>query len=157
MQGFIVIDFAGFQTMINALGGVEMCIPQDIHSKKAGNLRLSAGMQTLDGPTALQYARARTGEGLGNGSDLNRIGRQQELMAALARTVLSKNLLTDSPALLEFLGAVTGSLTMSDNFASVQGLAGLAYSARNVRPDTISFMTVPYAEDPSNGNNVLWT
>jgi LCP family protein required for cell wall assembly len=157
MDGFIVVDFAGFQRMIDALGGVEICIPQDIYSKKAGNLRLSAGVQTLDGPTALQYARARTGEGLGDGSDLGRIGRQQELMAALARTVLSKNLLTDSPALLQFLGAVTGSLTMSDNFASVKGLAGLAYSARNVRPDTITFMTVPHAADPSNANNVVWT
>jgi LCP family protein required for cell wall assembly len=157
MDGFIVIDFAGFQRMIDALGGVEICIPQDIYSKKAGNLRLSAGVQTLDGPTALQYARARTGEGLGDGSDLGRIGRQQELMAALARTVLSKNLLTDSPALLQFLGAVTGSLTMSDNFASAKGLAGLAYSARNVRPDTIAFMTVPHATDPSNANNVVWT
>ncbi len=157
MDGFIVVDFAGFQKMIDTLGGVEICIPQDISSKKAGNLELSAGMQKLDGSTALQFARARTGQGLGDGSDLGRIGRQQELMAALARTVLSKNLLTDSPALLQFLGAVTGSLTMSDNFASVQGLAGLAYSSRNVRPDTITFMTVPNATDPSNPNNVVWT
>ncbi len=157
MDGFVVVDFAGFQKMIDALGGVEICIPQDIYSKKAGDLRLSAGMQELDGATALQFARARTGQGLGDGSDLGRIGRQQELMAALARTVLGKNLLTDSPALLQFLGAVTGSLTMSDNFASVQGLAGLAYSARNVRPGTITFMTVPNTTDPSNPNNVVWT
>lgn len=157
MDGFIVVDFAGFQKMIDALGGVQMCIPQDIDSPEAGNLVLSAGVQELDGATALQYARARKGKGLGDGSDLGRIGRQQELMAALARTVLSKNLLTDSPALLRFLGAVTGSLTMSDNFASVQGLAGLAYSSRNLRPDTITFMTVPYGADPTNPNNVVWT
>ncbi len=157
MDGFIVVDFAGFQKMIDALGGVQICIPQDISAPEAGNLVLSAGVQELDGATALQYARARKGQGLGDGSDLGRIGRQQELMAALARTVLSKNLLTDSPALLRFLGAVTGSLTMSENFASVQGLAGLAYSSRNLRPDTITFMTVPYGADPSNPNNVRWT
>src|SRR5690606_6663059 len=101
---------------------------------------LSAGTQKLDGETALKYARARTGQGLGDGSDIGRIGRQQELMAALARTVLGQNLLTDSPQLLQFLGAVTDSLTMSSNLGSIQGLAGLAYSARGLRPDTIAFM-----------------
>src|SRR5690606_3875775 len=104
MDGFIVVDFAGFEKMIEALGGVEMCIPNDISSKKADNLVLSAGTQKLDGETALKYARARTGQGLGDGSDIGRIGRQQELMAALARTVLGQNLLTDSPQLLQFLG-----------------------------------------------------
>ncbi|PZR54325.1 LytR family transcriptional regulator [Xylanimonas oleitrophica] len=157
MDGFVVIDFAGFQRMIDAIGGVEMCIPEYIDAPEAGGLVLHPGVQKLNGNTALQYARARKGAGLGDGSDLGRIGRQQELMAALARTVLSKNLLTDSPALLRFLGAVTGSLTMSDNFASVQGLAGLAYSIRDVRPDTITFMTVPYAGDPRNPANVVWT
>ncbi|WP_407316871.1 LCP family protein [Isoptericola halotolerans] len=157
MDGFIVVDFAGFENMIESLGGVEMCIPNDISSKKADNLVLEAGMQTLDGETALKYARARTGEGLGDGSDIGRIGRQQELMAALARTVLGQNLLTDSPQLLQFLGAVTGSLTMSSNLGSMQGLAGLAYSARGVRPDTIAFMTVPWQYDPSNPNNVVLT
>lgn len=157
MDGFIVVDFSGFEQMIEAVGGVEMCIPNDISSKKADNLVLAAGVQTLDGKTALQYARARTGQGLGDGSDIGRIGRQQELMAAIARTVLGQNLLTDSPELLQFLGAVTSSLTMSSNFASIQGLAGLAYSARGLRPDTIAFMTVPWQYDPSNPNNVVLT
>lgn len=157
MDGFVVVDFSGFEAMIDALDGVEMCIPEDIDSPKADNLVLSAGVQSLDGETALKYARARTGQGLGDGSDIGRIGRQQELMAALARTVLGQNLLTDSPQLLRFLDAVTGSLTMSSNFASVQGLAGLAYSVRGLRPDTIAFMTVPWQYDPSNPNNVVLT
>lgn len=157
MDGFVVVDFAGFENMIDAIGGVELCIPNAIDAPQADNLVLQAGTQELDGETALQYARARKGEGLGDGSDIGRIGRQQELMAALARTVLGQNLLTDSPQLLQFLGAVTGSLTMSSNFASVQGLAGLAYSARGLRPDTIAFMTVPFMYDPSNPNNVVLT
>ncbi|MEG3614524.1 LCP family protein [Isoptericola haloaureus] len=155
LDGFVVVDFSGFEGMIDALNGVDLCIPNDIYAPKAGGLRLDSGVQTLDGSTALQYARARTGEGLGDGSDIGRIGRQQELMAALARTVLSQNLLTNSPQLLQFLDAVTGSLTMSSNLASIQGLAGLAYSARDVRPDTIAFMTVPWQYDPSNRNNVV--
>ncbi|MDO8144108.1 LCP family protein [Isoptericola sp. 178] len=155
MDGFVVVDFSGFRNMIDALGGVEMCIPNDIDAPKADNLVLSAGVQNLDGKTALQYARARTGQGLGDGSDIGRIARQQEMMAALARTVLEQNMLTDSARLLQFLGATTGSLTMSSNFASVQGLAGLAYSARGVRPGNIAFMTVPWHYDPDNPANVV--
>lgn len=155
MDGFVVVDFAGFEKMIDALGGVEICVPQDIDAPKADHLVLDAGVQELDGDTALKYARARTGQGLGDGSDLNRIGRQQELLAAMAREVLSAGTLADPTKSLKFLSAVTGSMTMSSNFASVQGLAGLAYSARNVRPGTIAFMTVPYVADPNNPANVL--
>ncbi|MGW8565902.1 LCP family protein [Isoptericola sp. NPDC055881] len=155
MDGFVVVDFAGFEKMINALGGVELCIPEDIDNPKADHLKLSAGVQELDGKTALKYARARYG--IGDGSDLGRIGRQQELVAALAREVLSAGTLADPAKSLKFLGAVTGSMTMSSNFASIQGLAGLAYSARNVRPDTISFMTAPNMYDPSNAANVILT
>ena len=157
LDGFVVIDFAGFRDMIDALGGVEMCIPQEVYSKKADHLHLEAGLQVLNGTQALQYARARTGEGLGDGSDTDRIGRQQEMMAALSRSVLSKNLLTDSPALLSFLGAVTRSLTMSSNLSSLTGLPGLAYSLRNVRPDTITFMTIPWGANPADPNTVVWT
>jgi len=158
MDGFVVVDFAGFEKMVNALGGVKLCIPEDIDAPKADNLVLSAGVQELDGETALKYARARSGKkGLGDGSDLGRIGRQQELLAALARQVLSAGTLADPTKSLKFLGAVTGSMTMSSNFASIQGLAGLAYSARNVRPDTIAFMTAPYEYDPNNAANVLLT
>ena len=155
MDGFIVVDFAGFQKMIDAVGGVELCIPEDVYAPKANNLRLDAGIQTLDGTTALQYARVRYE--IGDGSDLGRIGRQQEILASLTRKVLGRDLLTNPPKMLKFLGAVTSSMTMSSNFASVQGLAGLAYSARNVRADTIAFMTVPNAYDPNNSANVLWT
>ncbi|GAA1710584.1 LCP family protein [Isoptericola hypogeus] len=158
MNGFVVVDFAGFERMINAIGGVELCIPEDIDAPKADNLVLSAGVQELDGETALKYARARSGvKGLGDGSDLGRIGRQQELLAALAREVLSAGTLADPTKSLKFLNAVTSSMTMSSNFASVQGLAGLAYSARNVRPGTIAFMTAPYTYDPNNSANVLFT
>jgi LCP family protein required for cell wall assembly len=155
MDGFVVVDFAGFERMINAIGGVELCIPEDIDAPKADNLVLTAGVQELDGETALKYARARYG--VGDGSDLGRIGRQQELLAALAREVLSAGTLADPTKSLKFLGAVTSSMTMSSNFASVQGLAGLAYSARHVRPGTIAFMTAPYAYDPNNSANVLFT
>jgi LCP family protein required for cell wall assembly len=157
MNGFVVVDFAGFSSMIDAVGGVDVCVEEPIYSAKANHLSLEPGTHTLKGVKALDYARARTGQGLGDGSDLGRIGRQQEVMASLARKVLSQEVLTNPAKTLKFLRAVTDSLTMNKELASIDGLAGLAYSMRNVRPDTITFMTVPNAYDPNNAANVVWT
>lgn len=153
---FVVVNMTGFVAMVNALGGVPMCIPNDMYSRKA-RLDLKAGQQTLDGVTALAFARARTGTGLGNGSDLNRIERQQEMLAATARTVLSKNLLTDVPELLRFLDAATDSLTVSAGLGGIPDMAGLALSLRGVSSENITFMTIPNRAAPSDPNRVVWT
>ncbi|WP_460886095.1 LCP family protein [Promicromonospora xylanilytica] len=157
MNGFVVVDFAGFSSMIDAVGGIDVCVEEAIYSEKANHLELAPGTHRLQGVKALDYARARTGDGLGDGTDLGRIGRQQEVMASLARKVLSQDVLTNPTKTLGFLDAVTGSLTMNKELASIDGLAGLAYSMRDVRPDTITFMTVPNEYDPVMTANVLWT
>jgi len=108
---FVVVDFAGFQQMVDSIGGVPMCIPHDMSSEQA-QLELAAGFQTLDGPTALAYARARKGPGVGDGSDTNRIGNQQKLIAAMVLKILSRFALTNPQKLISFLSAATGSLTM---------------------------------------------
>lgn len=153
---FVVIDMTGFVRMVDALGGVPLCIPHDIESPKA-QLSLDAGNHVLDGRTALGYARARTGEGLGDGSDLGRIERQQQLLGATARTVLSKNLLTDVPELIRFLNATTRSLTVSSQIAAIPDAAGLAFSLRSVPAGNITFATVPTRPAPSDPNRVVWT
>ena len=156
LDDFVVIDFAGFTRMVDALGGVPICIPEAMKSPKAG-LNLAAGKQTLDGTTALAFARARTGTGVGDGSDTNRIGRQQELLAATVRAVQSKNLLTDVPELLQFLNAATSSITASPNLASIPNLTGLAFSLRGTPSGSITFMTIPFATAPSDPNRVVMT
>jgi LCP family protein required for cell wall assembly len=156
INDYVVIDFAGFIRMIDALGGVQMCIPNDMRSPKAG-LNLAAGTQTLDGTTALAFARARTGEGVGDGSDTGRLGRQQQLLAATVQTVQSKNLLTDVPQLLNFLNAATSSITASPALASIPNMTGLAFSLRSTLGGNITFMTAPFAAAPSDPNRVVLT
>ena len=156
IDDFVVIDFAGFTRMVDALGGVPICIPNDMDAPKAG-LELTAGQQTLDGTTALAFARARTGEGVGDGSDTNRLGRQQQLLAAMVRAVQSQNLLTDLPQLLQFLGAATSSITASPNLASIPNLTGLAFSLRGTAGGNITFMTIPFAAAPSDPDRVVMT
>lgn len=152
---FVVVDFAGFTKMVDAIGGVPMCIPNDMDAPKAG-LSLTAGQQTLDGTTALAFARARTGTGVGDGSDTNRLGRQQELLAAVIREVLGKNLLTDITQLIRFLDSATESLSIDSGFSSIADMAGLAYSLRNTSAGNISFMTIPFQAAPSDKNRVVW-
>jgi LCP family protein required for cell wall assembly len=151
---YVVIDFAGFISMINALGGVPICIPQAINSPEAG-LKVPAGFQTLDGTTALAYARARYG--VGDGSDTSRIFRQQRLLAATVQDVRSKNLLTDVPQLIQFLNAATSSVTADPGLASIPSMSGLAFSLKGVNLGSINFMTIPFGPDPTDPNRVVWT
>lgn len=153
---FVVVDFAGFTKMVDSIGGVPMCVPNDMNAPKAG-LVLSAGQQTLDGTQALAFARARTGQGVGDGSDTNRLGRQQELLAGVVREVLGKNMLTDITQLIRFLDSATESLSIDSGFSSITDMAGLAYSLRSTAAGNISFMTIPFATAPSDPNRVVWT
>ncbi|MBE1876391.1 LCP family protein [Myceligenerans sp. TRM 65318] len=156
LDGFMVIDFQGFQRMIDAVGGVELCIEEEIYAPEANDLHLQPGLQTLGGELALDYARAR--KGVGDGSDLGRIGRQQQLLASLVRTVLSADTLTNPGKTLSFVDAVTSSMTMDDETARLDNLTGLAYSLRNLSADAVTFLTVPNGPDPANPTaNVVWT
>jgi LCP family protein required for cell wall assembly len=70
----MVLDFAGFKEMVDAVDGVEVCLSEPVDDK-AAKLRLPAGRVTLDGEQALGYVRAR--KSLGNGSDTDRMERRQ--------------------------------------------------------------------------------
>lgn len=152
---YAVVDFTGFATMIDSLGGVPMCIPQAISSKKA-KLHLEAGPQVLDGTTALAFARLRTAETGGvSGSDLQRITRQQELLSQIAATALSKNLLADAGELTGFVRAGAESMTMDPELASTKYLIGLAYSLRDIDRNQITFATPPWAYTEDRNDVVL--
>ncbi len=155
---YAVVDFVGFAAMIDALGGVPMCIPGHIVSGKAG-LDLQPGRQILNGTQALAWARLRTAE-VGKqwveGSDIQRITRQQELLAHTAELAMSKNLFTNQGQLRDFITAGADSMTTSPRLADPTFLIGLAFSLRHISPDNIVFATVPnkYTKDYLN---VTWT
>ncbi|MEE6273025.1 LCP family protein [Georgenia wangjunii] len=143
IDDFVVVDFAGFIQVIDALGGVPMCVPEPMFDERAA-LDLEAGDQVLDGHQALAFARARYDVAGGDGSDISRIGRQQELVGAIAREALSKNLLTDMPALYRFLDAATSTLATGTQIGQIPTLAGLAYSLRGIDAEHITFATMPF-------------
>lgn len=155
IDGWVLVEMGGFVDMVDALGGVDICISEPIYAPKA-NLDLEAGQQTLNGEDALGYARARSGDGL-SGSDPDRIERQQHLMSAMVDEVLSRNVLTDGPALYKMLRAALSSLTMSSNLASLNNMAGLALSLRSLDMADVTFMTTPYAAYAPDPNRLVFT
>jgi LCP family protein required for cell wall assembly len=153
---FVVVNFAGLKDMVNAVGGVPECNNKPINDPKSG-LHLSAGHHMLNGRMALGYVRARYT--LGNGSDLERITRQQAFMSALVSRVKAKEL--NPFALYRFLDAATRSITIDSQLGGIHGLYDLATSLKNLPPGKVTFFTLPtYPRsyvDPTDTANLLWT
>ena len=152
---FVVVNFTGFQNMVSALGGVEECNTQPISDPLSG-LKLTAGQHLLTPKQALAYVRARYT--LGDGSDLDRITRQQAFMSALVQRVQSK--LLNPVAIYKFLDAATKSLTIDTKLGGATGLYNLASSLRNLPSNKVAFFTLPtYPRSevvPTDTANVLW-
>lgn len=142
LDGYIVVDFNAFTEIVNALGGIPMYFDEDLTDTYAG-LDVSAGCRLLDGDQALALARAR--KQIGDGSDISRIGRQQELVTAMLKEVLNLNLFTDLPSLYTVLDAATQSISTSKGLGDITTLAGLASSLRNINLDSVQFITMPWA------------
>ena len=153
---FVVVDFTGFKTMTTALGGVPICTTEPVVDPKA-DLDLPAGEHLLEGEQALGFVRTR--HAIGDGSDLGRIGRQQQFLASMARTAESK--LTDPAALYGFLDAATSSITTDSGLGSLTALGSLAQSVSSLDPAQLQFFTVPNHPRSdvvkSDRANVLWS
>jgi LCP family protein required for cell wall assembly len=153
---FIVVNFTGFEGMVAALGGVEECSPVPLDGPGSG-LDLSAGYHLLNPAEALAYVRAR--DGLGDGSDLERIVRQQAFMTSLISRARSE--LYNPLAIYQFLDAATGSLTIDSQLGGLLGLYNLEQSLRSVPSSKIAFFALPNFPRadvvPTDTANVLWT
>nr|WP_253902254.1 LCP family protein [Bifidobacterium sp. DSM 109963] len=154
IQNFIVVDFGGLQSMIDAIGGVELCIPADVQDAYSG-IDLTKGRHQLDGMTATQYARMRYGAG--DGSDVQRTTRQQYLIKQLFRQALNKDLLTQSGQLYQLAKAALKSFNISKGLANTSTLAGLAMSLKDLDVSHLYARTVPVTQSPSDPNRVVWT
>jgi LCP family protein required for cell wall assembly len=143
---FVVVDFQGFTRVVDALGGVEVCLQEAVDDREA-RLTLPAGVQRVSGDDALAFVRAR--KSLGDGSDLQRIERQQDFMASMVREVTSRELLTNPVRLFRTLDETTKSLTMDQRLADVGRLVDLAGSASGIDPEDVAFVTYPnvYSDD----------
>jgi LCP family protein required for cell wall assembly len=113
---YIMVDFQGFEKIIDTLGGVDVNVPKTLHDTmypdpKPGDLyayktvHFDPGWQHMNGKRALIYARSRMST-----SDFDRAKRQQLILLAIREKALSLNLITKLPALI----ATTGSMVKTD-------------------------------------------
>ena len=146
IDAFMVVDFAGFVRMIDALGGVWFNIPERIDDDSA-QLYIDAGCWKLSGTHALAYMRSRKAQG--DGSDISRIGRQQQLISAMLRELQAKDYVADSGALLTFLQAAIQAVNVSPNLGDASADASLLINVlQKVDRSNIQFVTMP-VEEPS--------
>jgi LCP family protein required for cell wall assembly len=147
---FVVVDFTGFKDMVSALGGVRECNPVPFSDPTSG-IVLSAGYHWLTPDQALAYVRARYA--LGDGSDLERITRQQAFMSSLIGRARSE--MYNPLAMYGFLNAATRSLTVDSQLGGLTGLYELGQSLRGIPSSKIAFFTLPNYPR-GDGANVLW-
>ncbi len=156
----VVLKMNGVVGVVNAIGGVTMCLPEPMkENPRYGTLDLPAGQTTLSGDQAISFLRARHGTGMGleMGSDLSRIPRQQAFIDSMLREVLSKNLITNAPELYSMIKAVLSSVSASPSLAGLDSLAGLAFSLKDIDTNEIVFTELPVIDAPTNKNRVVWT
>ncbi|WP_232678139.1 LCP family protein [Nocardioides sp. R-C-SC26] len=149
LDNYVVLDFQGFEDMVDAVGGVEVCIPEDISDPSHG-INIPAGTREVAGREALNYVRARYT--LGDGSDIGRIKRQQAFVAAMASKVVSAGTLSRVDKVISFVNAATSSL--QTDFRSVGQMAQVGAQFEGVGLDRIRFVTVPWQYSPIDPNRV---
>lgn len=146
---YVEIGFAGFANIVDAVGGVEIDIPQDIKDTKSG-ADFKKGTQTLNGEEALAFVRTRYALA---GSDLDRTKNQQKFLSALANQVATPGTVLNPFTLYPTMGAGLDSLVV-DKDMGVFDLADMFWSMKGVSGGEGTSMNMPVAG--SSGGNLLW-
>jgi LCP family protein required for cell wall assembly len=152
VNDFIQVNFLGFVQVIDALGGVNICLPFAVNDSYSG-LHMSAGPHHVNGITALQYARDRHSFAT---SDLARITDQQHLLASLLSEAISSGTLANPLRLSRFLRATLAAVKVDQGL----NVAALADQLRGISPREVRFMTVPLSnynyQTPDGQLAVVW-
>ena len=144
-----VVDFRGFQEIINIIGGVEVCVAKDVRDDSS-NLDLKAGRQTLMGEEALAFVRAR--KNLGDGSDVSRSERQRLFLASALRTAEANGTFYDLGKLYSILQEVSKSLSMDAELASAERMFQIALDVEKIGSKNIQLISLPWS---SNGDGTI--
>jgi LCP family protein required for cell wall assembly len=149
---FVVVNFAGFKDMVNAVHGVTVCVPSEVNDD-VGHIHLPEGTYKVNGNQALDYVRVRHDLGAPTG-DIGRMKRQQAFISAMISKVYSAGTLTNPVRLYKFLDAATSSLSTDAGFAHLKDLASLGRSIKGIGLSKIKFLTVPNQPYPEDTNRL---
>ncbi len=147
---YMGIGFGGFVRVVNAVGGVRMCLPRPLTDPAAG-LHLHKGCQVLDGAEALGYVRSRH---LFPTQDLQRIQDQRLFLAALLRKLTSTGVILNPFSSYPAAADVIGSLTV-DQGTSLYQLVQTAFALRHPITTTIPIANANFLTQNA-GDALLW-
>ncbi|MET7692032.1 LCP family protein [Streptomyces sp. NPDC005483] len=154
---WMTIDFAGVVSMADAIGGVEVCVKQNVWDRPmpgvpgGSGLKLTAGRKDIKGKQALQWLRTRHAFY----SDLGRAKAQHMYMNSMIRTLKKQNVFTDTGRLTNLAEAATNSLTVSEEIGTVKKLYDLGTQLKSVPTNRITMTTMPTVEDDQNRNHLV--
>lgn len=149
IQHFVEVNFAGFQSIVNDVGGVPVCLPFAINNPQS-RLHLKAGKHVVNGAQALAFVRLR--ENIGEGSDTQRIQRQQYFLASVMQKLRTTNLLSQPSRIFNVVRDVAKSLT-TDSGLDLSTMLRIATSMKSLSSNSVQLVTVPvgpYAGDPAS-------
>jgi LCP family protein required for cell wall assembly len=138
VDGYLEVGFGGFVNVIDALGGIRMCIPRAISDEKA-HLKLSEGCQRLEGAEALGYVRMRYADPKG---DLGRVERQRQMLAAVAAKGASASTLVNPVRYWQLCTTAADALRLG-KATSAWEMVRLALAMRKVSANQGHTLTVP--------------
>jgi LCP family protein required for cell wall assembly len=140
VQYSAAVSFNGVIEMSNAIGGVPVCVNQPVHDRYTG-LNLPAGTSTLQGSAALAFLRSR--HGIGDGSDIGRIGSQQVFLSSLLRTVKSNKTLTSVPTLYKLARAAASNMQLSQSLNDISTMVQMGRALQDLPLDKVNFVQYP--------------
>ncbi|MFJ2259808.1 LCP family protein [Streptomyces sp. NPDC087844] len=154
---WMMVDFGGVVKMADAVGGVEVCVRQNVWDRPlpgvpgGSGLKLEAGSHKVKGKQALQWLRTRHAFE----SDLGRAKAQHMYMNSMIRTLKGQNAFTDSGRLMGLAEAATDSLEVSEEIGTVKKLYDLGMKLKSVPMDRFTMTTMPTVTDPLNPNHLV--
>jgi len=147
---FVEVDFDGFKSIVNDVGGVPVCLPYAIKDP-ASKLNLPAGKSVVHGDQALAFVRERH---IGYGSDLQRINRQQIFLASLAQEIKQSSSLSDPTKLYSLVHDIASSLT-TDSGLTLTDMYAIANSLKGLSTSALQFIMAPVVPYPANPNDLV--
>ncbi|SDT07883.1 LCP family protein [Microlunatus soli] len=151
---YVEVGFAGFVNVIDAIGGVEVCLKKPIKDKDS-HINLKAGCQNLEGKNALGYVRMRKADAEG---DLGRVKRQRQMVSAMASKAASPASVLNPVRYWKLANAGTDSLAVGEN-TSMFAMLRMGLAMGKVSSSGGLTLTVPISNpdaSTSAGSSVLW-
>ncbi|MFN3950462.1 LCP family protein [Microbacterium sp.] len=147
------VSFGNVVNITDAIGGVEVCIGGDGIDDPDAGIQWEAGPRVVKGFDALAFLRTR--KGIGDGSDLARIGNQQQYLSRLMNKLRSDEVLTNPGTLLNLANTAVRNIQPSESLADPVRIAQLGFTLKDVPFDDITFVQYPVFDDPSNAAHVI--